>query len=495
MTTQPITGGVQLDSMGPASAQTLGRGLVDALVFLGAVTLFSLSGFALEFFGIPYNREGGSILTKIHPATYVFALALGLSVIANRNPVGYLFGLMARCVGSIFLLVACILLWVFISRYKGDQPTSFLIDAIMVAAIICILFADMGEHARLTIARAIHVLMIINCCLSIFEGQSGWRLFPFILGDTEQEWEYRATALLGHPLNGALTTGVYAIILMTVRDVRGMARRWRLPVILLCMAAMPFIGSRVSFAIVYATAVAVAGLHVIHFLRGGAISMRMLIAVLLVMPLAFLTVLILFQTGVFDNFISRFTDDGGSARTRFDLFKLFSDISLQNLLTGYRMTNLETQVRLGGLSEGIENSWAGHAARYGVVITVVLWFGIAAWFTDMLRSTGRGAILPLAYILLILSTTVGISGKTNMMSLPALILLALIGTPLRPSAAHQQPLASNDVVSRIGRVAPTGGRSAATAGTRKAISGLSSAAPVNRQMESCRQNRRSGRIA
>lgn len=191
--------------------------------------------------------------------------------------------------------------------------------------------------------------------------------------------------------------------------------------------------------------------------------MRMLIAVVMVVPLASLTVLVLFQTGVFDNFIGRFTDDGGSARTRFDLFKLFSDISLQNLLTGYRMVNLETQVRLGGLSEGIENSWAGHAARYGVVITVVLWFGIAAWFTDMLRSTGRGALLPLAYILVILSTTVGISGKTNMMSLPALILLALIGTPLRPRAVRTQPHASNDVLSRIGRGAPTGASRLSTA--------------------------------
>lgn len=458
MTIKQNTGGMPLDYLGPAGARARGRGLVDALVFLGAVALFSLSGFALEFFGIPYYSEGGSIVTKIHPATYLFAGALGLAVIGNPNPVGYLFDLMARCLGSIFLLAASLLLWVFISRYKGDQTTSFLIDSIMVAAIICILFADMAEHARLDIARAIHVLMVFNCCLSIFEAQSGWRLFPFVLGDTEQEWEYRATALLGHPLNGALTTGVYAIVLMTVRDVRGLAQRWRLPVILLCMVAMPFIGSRVSFAIVYATAALVAGLHFLRFLRGSPVSLRKLIAVLLLLPLSVLTVLVLYQTGVFDNFINRFLDDGGSARTRFDLFKLFKDISLPNLLTGYRMANLDTQVRLGGLSEGIENSWAGHAARYGIVITVVLWCGVAAWFADMLRSAGKGAILPLAYMFLILSTTVGISGKTNMMSLPALILLALIGAPLRPRATRTQPPGANDVLSRIGRGPPLEGR-------------------------------------
>lgn len=463
MTAKPNTGGMPLGYVEPASARTHGRGLVDLLVFLGAVALFSLSGFALEFFGIPYNSSGGSIITKIHPATYLFGCALGLAVIANPNPVGYLFDLMARCLGSVFLLAGSVLLWIFISRYKGDQPASFLIDSIMVAAIICMLFADMAEHTRLNIARAIHVLMVFNCCLSIFEGLSGWRLFPFVLGDTEQEWEYRATALLGHPLIGALTTGVYTIVLMTVRDVRGLASRWRLPVILLCMVAMPFIGSRVSFTIVYATAAVVVALHFVRFLHGSPVSLRRLTAVLLLLPLSVLTVLALYQTGIFDNFINRFVDDGGSARTRFDLFKLFRDLSLPNLLTGYRMANLDTQVRLGGLYEGIENSWAGHAARYGIVITIVLWCGVAAWFTDMLRSAGRGALLPLAYIFLILSTTVGISGKTNMMSLPALILLALIGMPLRRlRIAGTQPRITNDVVSRIGRAPLTESRGSAS---------------------------------
>ncbi|WP_378227846.1 VpsF family polysaccharide biosynthesis protein [Aquamicrobium segne] len=448
-------GRVSLDHMGPTSAK--GRGLVDALVFMGAVALFSLSGFALEFFGIPYYSSGGSIITKIHPATYLFVGALGLAVIANPNPAGYLFGLMTRCLGSVFLLAGSVLLWIFISRYKGDQPTSFLIDSIMVAAIICMLFADMEKRARLNIARAIHILMVVNCCLSIVEGLSGWRLFPFILGDIEQEWEYRATALLGHPLIGALTTGVYTIVLMTVRDVRGLGKRWRLPMILLCLVAMPFIGSRASFAIVYATAAVVVVLHFVGFLRGSPVSLRKLTAVLLLLPLSVLAVLAIYQTGIFDNFINRFIDDGGSARTRFDLFNLFRDLSLPNLLTGYRMVNLDTQIRLSGLYEGIENSWAGHAARYGIVITIVLWCGVGAWFIDMLRSAGRGALLPLAYIFLILSTTVGISGKTNMMSLPPLVLLALIGTPLWPRIARTQAPVSNDILMRIGCGAPLEG--------------------------------------
>jgi len=438
-------------------ARPKARGLVDLLLFLGVVAMFSLSGFALEFFGIPYNSPGGSIVTKIHPSTYLFVMALGLAVIANPNPVAYMFDLMARCLGSTFLLVACILLWIFISRFKGDQPASFLIDAIMVAAIIYMLFADVGDRSRLHIARTVHILMFVNCCLSLVEGLSGWRLFPFVLNDREQEWEYRATALLGHPLGGALATGVYTIILVTVSNVRGLGARWRVPVILLCMAAMPFIGSRVSFLIVYATVATVVGLQFLMFLRGGAITTRVLVLVLLLLPLVVLALFTLYEMGVFDNFLNRFVNDKGSAQSRLELFKLFEDISLRNLLLGYRLISLDTQVRLNGLAEGIENSWAGHALRFGVVMTAVLWFGIAGWFVDMLRAAGRGVILPLAYIFLILSTTVGISGKTNMMSVPAVIMLALIGKGREPVSSGRGTGSANDVLSRIGRGTPVAG--------------------------------------
>lgn len=450
-------GGKSPDHSAEGVGQPQGRGLVDMLLFLGVVAMFSLSGFALEFFGIPYNSPGGSIITKIHPATYIFVLALGLAVIANPNPVAYMFDLMARCLGSTFLLVACILLWIFIARFKGDQPASFLIDAIMVAAIIYMLFADVGDRARLRIARIVHTLMIVNCCLSLVEGLSGWRLFPFVLNDTEQEWEYRATALLGHPLGGALATGVYAIVLTTVGEVRGLGARWRAPIVLLCMAAMPFIGSRVSFLIVYATVAVVLGLKFLRFLSGAGVTMRMLVAVLLLFPLVTLAIFILYQMGIFDNFLDRFINDKGSAQSRVVLFKLFEDISLRNLLLGYHDINLETQVRLSGLVEGIENSWAGHALRFGVIMTIVLWFGIAGWFVDMLRAIGRGAVLPLAYVFLILSTTVGISGKTNMMSVPAAIMLSLIGRSRGAAASAGQAGSANDVLSRIGRGPPLAG--------------------------------------
>ncbi|MDH6233862.1 putative membrane protein [Mesorhizobium soli] len=430
------------------------RSIVDLLLLAGVVALLSLSNFALEFFGLPYNSIGGSIVSKIHPATYLFSLALGLAVIANRNPVGYLINLLFRSLGSVFLLAACILLWVFISRYKNDQPASFLIDTLMAAALIVMLFADAGERTRLSIARAVHIIMVLNCFLAIVEGLSGWRLFPFVLNGLQQTWEYRATALFGHPLIGALITGVYAVILITVRDVRGLSQRWRLPILLLCMVTMPFIGSRTSFTVVYAVAAAVMGLKALRFLRGGAVSVRMLLAVLVLAPLGVVAVTAMFQMGLFDNFLNRFIHDKSSAQSRIQLFSLFRDFGLREFLVGQTSLVLDTNVRWNGLTEGIENSWVGHLVSYGIVMSAVLWFGIAGWFVDMLRAGGRGAILPLLFVFLIISTTVGISGKTTMLTIPTVLILALVAGEGADGLPAMRPDSTNDVLSRIGRGPP-----------------------------------------
>ncbi len=402
------------------------RQLVDPLILLATVFLFSLSNYALDFLGIPYDSSSGSIVTKIHPATYTFGLALVLAVLANRNPVGYAVSLLVRCAGSTSLLAASLLLWYFISRYKPDQSASFLIDALMVAAVITMLFCDSGEKLRLYTARCLHMLMVLNCLIAITEGLTSWRLFPFLIEDRVQTWDHRATALLGHPLGGALVTGVYAVILMTVKDVRGLSPRWRLPIILLCMATMPLLGARTSFAVVYGVAAVMGLIFILKLMRGGAISVRALLAILVLAPLGVVAVAALYQFGYFDNFLARFTNDSGSAATRIQLFRLFDNFGLRELLIGFNQDELETSVRINGLSEGIENAWAGHLLRYGLVFSSVLWLGILSWFIEMLRVGGRGAILPLFFALLINSTSVGISAKTTMLTMPAVLILALV---------------------------------------------------------------------
>lgn len=445
MTTGWFAGENMLGEPVPYRSASKGRGIVDLLLLLAIAALFTLSSYALEYFGVPYDSSTGSILTKIHPATYLLVMALGLAIVANRNPVLYAVDLFRRCLGCVLLLVACLLLWWFISRSKPDYPASFLIDTLMGAALIFMLFRDADEGSRVIIARVVLAIMAINCLIALAEGITGWRLFPYVIGERAQSWDYRATALLGHPLGGALITGVCAVILMTVKDVRGLSERWRWPIIMLCLAAMPFIGSRTSFAVVYATAAVIGMWKGVQILYGAKISIRAVLIGLALAPFAIIAVAALLHGGLFDDFLARFTNDSGSAQTRVRLFQLFDDVDLARLLVGASSQGLEMSVRSNGLTEGIESSWVGHFMRYGILMATILWLGIAGCFADILRTVGRLALLPLAFVFLVTSTSVGISGKTTMLTLPVVLILALIKAPVpRPQPGR------NELLSRIG---------------------------------------------
>lgn len=429
------------DAVPPRASAAAGRGPVDVLAWLGVLLLFGVSGYALEYFGIPYVSVGGSILTKLHPATYVFTLALAVAVIANPDPPGYLASLASRRLGAIAMLAACSVIYVFISRYKPDMTAAYLVDAMMSAAIVMLVLADSPAPARLWLARLIHALVIANALLAIVEVATGWRLFPFGVAGIYSTWDYRATALFGHPLDGALATGVYAVILLTAPAVPGLAARLRLPVVLLCMAAMPAIGARTSFAIVYLVAGVIAALGLVSFLRGRVkTSHTALLVVLAGAALLPLAALAAYDLGYLDGFLGRFQNDSGSADSRFGLYSLFSHYGLTEMLTGYSLIELKTRIRVEGLESGVENAWVGHLLQFGIPLAVMLWCALAAFLADLIRVTGRYALVPTVFMLLVISTSVGISGKTNMLVMPVIIMLVLLGrgdmavrSPLSPS--------------------------------------------------------------
>lgn len=423
------------------AAPQAGRGPVDVLAGLGVLLLFGLSGYALEYLGMPYLSDGGSILTKLHPATYTFALALVVAVVANPDPLTYAVSLASRRLGAIAVIAACAVIYVFVSRYKPDMTAAYLGDAMISAALVALVLADAPDRSRLWLARLIHVIVIANALLAIVEVTTHWRLFPFGIRGAYMPWDYRATAFFGHPLDGALATGVYAVILLTAPNVPGLAARLRLPVILLCMAAMPAIGARTSFTIVYLVAGVMAALGLLAFLRGRAnVNHATLLVVLAGAALLPLAALAAYNLGYLDGFLGRFQNDSGSADARFDLYNLFSRYGLAEMLTGYSLIELKTRIRVEGLESGVENAWVGHLLQFGIPLAVMLWCALAAFLADLIRVAGRYAIVPTIFMLLVISTSVGISGKTTMLVMPVTIILILLGSrdttarrPLSPS--------------------------------------------------------------
>jgi hypothetical protein len=431
-----------------AALPAAGRGVVDFLLVVGMLALFCLSGYALEFFGIPYVSVGGSIIAKLHPSLYIFAAALILAVVAHPDPIFYGGGLIARRLGAVSLILASAVVFVLMMRLKPDLFAAFLIDSVATAGIIALLMADTTARTRLWLARLVHVIVAVNCVLAIVEVASGWRLFPFGVKGMELTWDYRATALFGHPLDGALAVGVYTVILITTRRVAGLADWLRLPLILLAMASMPAIGGRTSFAIVYAVAALALAVGGWRFLTGGRIRPATVMIGALGVPLAALAVFVAVEAGAIDGFLSRFQRDSGSADARFELYNLFRDFGVQELFVGYDIGQLITQVRVQGLEAGIENAWVQHVLLFGLPLSLMLWGALAAFLWEIVRECGKAAILPVLFLLVINTSSVGIAGKTTMLVLPTAIILILLGgrhvapawrQPIRPPGAASAP--------------------------------------------------------
>lgn len=429
-----------------APAVAASRGVVDLMVVLGVLVLMTLSGYALEFFGIPYVTPGGVILSKLHPSLYIFSAALVVAVVAHPDPLGYAGGLIARRLGAVALIVAPVIAFVIMARLKPNLFAAFLIDSIAAAGVLALVLADTPPRVRLLLARLVHLVVATHCALAIVEVATGWRLFPFGVKGMTMDWDYRATALFGHPLDSALTVGVYVVILMTTRSVLGLPDRLRLPIILLALASMPAIGGRTAFAIVYAIAAAVMALETLRFLSGRRIRATTAMLGAIGAPLAIVVVFGAFQAGVFDNFIGRFQSDSGSASARLELFSLFRGFGVQELFIGYDIGALITQVRVQGLEAGIENAWAQHLLLFGLPLSLLLWGALAAFLGEMLRECGRAAILPILFVLVVNTSAVGIAGKTMMLLLPAAIILILLGgrdgVPAAPSWLRPRSSAS-----------------------------------------------------
>src|SRR5690606_11484819 len=111
----------------------------------------------------------------------------------------------------------------------------------------------------------------------------------------------------------------------------------------------------------------------------------------------------------------------------------FRDYGVRELFVGFDIGELTTRVRVVGLEAGIENAWAGHLLIYGLPLSLMLWCALAAFLWEVVRECGRSAILPILFLLVINTSSVGISGKTTMLVLPTVIILILLGGRAAPA--------------------------------------------------------------
>jgi hypothetical protein len=325
-------------------------------------------------------------------------------------------------------------------------PFTPLIDTFVLPLLFLLLLRDLDEKYIRILAFILAAILAVNACVALAEFATGWRLVTISVPEgvtadptdptAQFDWraqlmqEWRASALLGHPLQNGVVVGCFVLCLA------GAGSRWlpsivRGPLMLLQIASLFAFGARTSLVSTLALIILIAlyrlSLMAIDHQR---VNLRKVALVFFLLPLAVVVVAYAWDSGFFARTIERFVDDSGSANTRLVMFDMFKPLSWNDLFFGPDQRDVATWQRVLGLEFGIESSWIGLILSYGIVMTSLVVAGLACFCVSLVRSAGRGAMLVLFAYLIVVSTAATLSGKTTTFAMVTILILLF----LRPSA-------------------------------------------------------------
>ena len=406
------------------------RGAPVWFVCAGLLLIFLVPPGLLDLIGFGYSTPSGSALEKVHPGTLLVMLAVGLASIGAGNPLTYLVRQARRFPGVVTLLAATLLLLAYLMKVQR-APFTPLIDTFVLPALLLPLLVDLPASTKQVIERGLHLFLAFNAALGIVEFATEWRLIPVsydgVAVTTEMEW--RAAGLLGHPLASAATAGMYAIIL-AMGCGRALPAWLRMPAIALQVASLAAFGGRTALVLTLLGLFVLLLLRISRVLRGERFGRRTTLVVLLLVPVVVVAVVILFDTGYFDQLLLRFVDDNGSAKSRAIIADVFRHFSWQELWFGPDQEHVATVLHLEGIEVGVESFWLGFVVLCGLWMSGLFFVAFAVFIVDVMRRCDPRAMVPLAFFLVVVSTTISLSAKTT--SLAQFIALVDIMMPASP---------------------------------------------------------------
>lgn len=396
--------------------------IVVALMVLALTAIFTLSTAMLTNWKIHYLTEGGNFYEKLHPATYLIFLSLGLLLLRNSDPIGEA----NRILSESKLVLVYLLCWMIllIQTFLLDRPFTFIIDTFLLPVLLCLVIWRLSPSQRRPLVWAVHFTILLNVTLGYYEYLSGHRLIPLTVGNLLVLGEWRSAAFLGHPLTASGLVGGYVLALF-LRPAICPPLLLRLPLIAFCSGSLMVFGGRTALVTVLAVIACVISVRILRFLRGGRISLPAALVILCVFFAAAAVVVAALDSGIFDKMLLRFSSDKGSALARFATFHLLSHFSWSELLLAPNATRVGALQSQLGLVYGIENFWISCITQVGIIMTALLTLALIALFAEILRRSSPAAWAIVFLILMIAASSVSFSSK-NIQLAQFIILITLL---------------------------------------------------------------------
>jgi hypothetical protein len=328
---------------------------IRTMLTIYLLLLFLVPGSLLDLVGYDYSSLEGSPLTKIHVATYFIVVVFFAFVISYPRRDDLVRYYLATKLGTIYLL--CAITFALINVvFGGRNGFGMLLDTDLPLCLCCMLLPFAAPRDMERLERFVHWFFAANAVLGIAELYFGAPLFPLITysPDGITTLETRATAFLSHPLHAATLTCAYIVSLLTGAG-RLLRPALRLPMIGLQTMALLAFGGRTALLLTLAIIALLVTCQVLGFLGGKHLSRIRLIVAVSSVPVGISLVAMLAHAGLFDPFLERFSDDGGSARSRALMLPLLLSFNWADFLWGATTDAVRAQVYSFGLEWGVEN--------------------------------------------------------------------------------------------------------------------------------------------
>lgn len=401
--------------------------LVHALVawaFLGIVLLmFAVPAGLLWDLGINYSGVTGAMASKIHPSTYLAVFTLALFIVARRNPASFFVTLVTRHAGTLAFLLATLMLagWIVLGGRKGIATV---FDTFLLAMIIALIAAELDQRDFARVEKLIHVLFAVNALLALFEYVADRQVFPSNFEGVALDLDNRSSGLFGHPLENAHLIGIYIMALLAGGG-RLLPPLLRPAVVLLQLVALVPFGGRTALLVTLALMALWFVPRIVAVLRGARMSLLGFAAIAMLLPVLAVGIGLGAHGGFFDVMLDRFADDGGSAKTRIEMFEIFNRLPAREIMMGASSEMIDA-IRLSmGLEWGIENPIVRLVLYQGVVFAAFLFAGLALFLVEIARRLRPGYALAMIFFVVVANSYESIANKSLVLAQATVLLLAM----------------------------------------------------------------------
>ncbi|MBL8330141.1 MAG: VpsF family polysaccharide biosynthesis protein [Rubrivivax sp.] len=375
-----------------------------------------LSAHGLLTLGYPYEAPLlGPFPFKIHPGTYLVALALLTALAARGHPLRAAWvAARAEPLLAIHLgvMVGC-LAWV-IWRH-GTSGAAFIVDTHWLPAMMALALWHMDDRRRAVLLRVLAVFIAANALIALGENALGQRLVPLYLQGQASgfaaEDHFRSSALMGHPLTSAKVTAM----LLPLALLLPMRATWRWVHVALLLLSMLAFGGRAalgisvvvygSWAVISMLARLVQGRYSYLQLTGGTVLLLLAVSLLAGVVIV---------TGLGERiFASLYLDNSASVRLR--VWQAYDFVSAEQLWFGISAREIDGVALQLGLDpdyEAIENGWIYLSLQFGLVVFVFWLIGFGCLVFWLMRQAPGLVAAGVVVYLITASTSNSFASKT-----------------------------------------------------------------------------------